>query len=482
LRRRKFIATKYHQLSLSETFSDCQDQFIEDTPSFFQILSEHFDLDEFIPAEFQSAFYHSIGRNRIYSLHGFLSAFILQKIFSIPTDSLLLLFLNLCNEFRDFCGFTKIPDASLMSRFKHDFEPYIELMFQQMVDYTEPICQLIDSALASMLTFDTSGIELYVTENNPKTLNALIKRLKTYYKNKPDVDPYKMAYGLMPSHAASCPDAKQMYINGHFCYADKFAILTNGLGIVRHISFIDDDQFKSSHPDLLVEKKSDSPDEDKSVGDASALIPVLTDFFALHPDFHPDTFLGDSAFDSAELYGILINDFHFSKALIPYNPRNESTLKKVGYNAYGYPTCPNDPSLAMKYHGVTKEKGRTDRIKWGCPKMYYHKGWICDCETPCSTAAKGRTTYTYENMDLRMFPGIQRDSKEWNGTYKIRSIVERAINHFKINMCIAGRKTRNHTTTKADVFLAGIASQLTVIVAYAMNCPRYIRSLKPLVA
>jgi hypothetical protein len=49
-------------------------------------------------------------------------------------------------------------------------------------------------------------------------------------------------------------------------------------------------------------------------------------------------------------------------------------------------------------------------------------------------------------------------------------------------MCIAGRKTRNHTTTKADVFLAGIASQLTVIVAYSMNCPQYIRSLKPLVA
>ena len=33
---------------------------------------------------------------------------------------------------------------------------------------------------------------------------------------------------------------------------------------------------------------------------------------------------------------------------------------------------------------------------------------------------------------------------------KIRAIVERAINHFKINMCIAGWKTRNHTTTKSD--------------------------------
>lgn len=76
--------------------------------------------------------------------------------------------------------------------------------------------------------------------------------------------------------------------------------------------------------------------EDKSVGDSKALVPVLTDFFTLHPDFHPDTFLGDSAFDSAELYGFLINDFHFSKALIPYNPRNESSLKKIGYNEYGF--------------------------------------------------------------------------------------------------------------------------------------------------
>ena len=471
------MTTKYHQISFSDIFSDCQNKLIDDSPSFFSMLSEHMDLNEFIPPEFQSAFYLSIGRTRIYPLHGFLSAFILQKIFSIPTDSLLLLFLNLCKELRDFCGFSKVPDASLMSRFKHNFESYIELMFQRMVDYTEPICQLIDSSLAQMLTFDTSGIELYVSENNPKTLNALIKKLKAFYKDKPDVDPYKMAYGLMPSQAA-----KQMYINGHFCYADKFAIRTNGLDIVRHISFIDDADFKVAHPDLVVEKKTDSPDEDKSVGDASSLVPVLQDFFSLHPNFHPDTFLGDSAFDSADLYGKLFHDFHFSKTLIPYNPRNESSLKKVGYNAYGYPTCPNDAALAMKYCGSTKEKGRADRVKWICPKIHYHHGWVCDCDKPFSSAKKGKTTYTYENMDLRMFPGIQRDTKEWNDTYKIRAIVERAINHFKINMCIAGRKTRNHTTTKSDIFLAGIASQLAVIVAYAINCPQYIRSLKPLIA
>ncbi len=81
-----------------------------------------------------------------------------------------------------------------------------------------------------------------------------------------------------------------------------------------------------------------------------------------------------------------------------------------------------------------------------------------------------------------MFPGIQRDSDEWDSLYWIRTIVERTIDHLKINRCAAGRKTRNHTTTKADVFLAGIAGLLTVIVAHNMHCPKYIRSLKPLIA
>ena len=475
------MSTYFHQFTLKDFFSDCQELFIEDTPSFFQLLEEHCDIQEFIPDVFSHAFYQSLGRKRIYPLHGFLSALILQKIFSIPSDSLLILFLSLCKELREFCGFSKVPDASLFTRFKQNFLPFIELMFQRMVEDTEPICLAIDHALAKTLTFDTSGIELYVTENNPKTLNSLIRRLKSYYKNKPKVDPYKMAYRLMPPSAASCPDAKQQYINGHFCYADKFAILTNGLGIVRHIAFLDED-FKTSHPEMPTQKKSDSPEEDKSIGDSSSLKPILSDFFALHPNFHPDPFLGDSAFDTIDTYGFLKDIFHFSKALIPYNPRNESTLPKVGYNIYGYPACPKDKNLDMKYAGHCHEKGRSDRIKWGCPKVHMGKGqWICDCEEPCSTAKKGRTTYTYGNMDFRRFPGIQRDSEEWNSTYKIRTIVERAIQHFKTNLCIAGRKIRNHATTKADVFLAGIASQLTVIIAHRMRCPQYIRSLKPLI-
>lgn len=476
------MSTQYHQISLKEIFSECQDMFTSDVPSFFKLLEEHLDLEPFIPHTFYSAFYRSLGRNRLYPLSGFLSALILQKIFSIPTDALLILFLKLCKELRDFCGFSKVPDAPLFTRFKQNFLPFIEQMFNQLVDFTEPLCQAIDAALAQMLTFDTSGIELYVSENNPKTLNAFIRRLKAYYKDKPAVDPYKMAYGIMPAQAAACPEAKQLYINGHFCYADKFTILTNGLGIVRHMAFLDD-AFKRAHPEMPVEKRSDSPDTDKSIGDAASLKPVLSDFFSRHPTFHPDTFLGDAAFDTMDTYGTLNHDFHFSRVLIPYNPRNKSALAPVGFNLYGYPTCPKDPALEMKYLGHCHEKGRADRNKWGCPRVHMVNGqWLCDCASPCTSAKKGRTTYTYENMDFRMFPGIQRGSPQWDCLYRVRTSVERTIQHFKVNLCVAGRRSRNHATTKADVFLAGIASLFTVIVAQRIGCPQYLRNLKPLVA
>lgn len=123
----------------------------------------------------------------------------------------------------------------------------------------------------------SSGIEAFVTENNPKYSNRIIKQLKAYAKTQgfdKSYDPYKAAYGSMPSHASANPEIKQLYINGHFCYVFKFGIVTNGLGIIRHISFYNKD-FMYSHPDIIIEKKSDSPDEDKSVHDSKLLIPTL---------------------------------------------------------------------------------------------------------------------------------------------------------------------------------------------------------------
>lgn len=126
----------------------------------------------------------------------------------------------------------------------------LQSIFDHLVELTKPICQRIDKQKASMMLFDASGIEAWATENNPKYANRIIKQLKSFKKaNRLDdsFDPYKAIYGSMPSHAATNPAIHQMYINGHFCYAFKFGIITNGLGIVRDISFYNKDFLDSQN-------------------------------------------------------------------------------------------------------------------------------------------------------------------------------------------------------------------------------------------
>lgn len=176
-------------------------------------------------------------------------------------------------------------------------------MFDHLVDLTEPICQKLDPKPASMTIFDTSGIEAWVTENNPKYANCIIKQLKALkkaYGLDNSYDLYKVVYSSMPPHASSNPAIQQMYINGHFCYAYKFGVITNGLGIIRDITFYNED-FLAVHPEIILEKKSDSQDEDKSLADSKALLPVLIDFFKMHPLIIPKTFLGDSLLSSRSL-------------------------------------------------------------------------------------------------------------------------------------------------------------------------------------
>lgn len=111
-----------------------------------------------------------------------LCALIIQHLFSIPTDSLLLVFLHYSRPLREFCGFTKVPDASKITRFKQDFLSDLQSVFDNLVDITEPICQDIDNNLASMLLFDTSGIEAYVIEITLNMPTALLNSLKPMQK------------------------------------------------------------------------------------------------------------------------------------------------------------------------------------------------------------------------------------------------------------------------------------------------------------
>ena len=487
----------YKQLSVADILQDCQEKFENDKPAFLSLLEQHIDLDEIIPITFRNHFYASTGRTRKYPLKALLWALIIQRIFSIPTDQLLLTFLHYSRPLRDFCGFSKVPDASKITRFKQDFLEDLQAVFDNLVDLTEPICQAIDSAKADMTIFDSSGIEAFVTENNPKYANRIIRQLKAYAKSMgfdKNYDPYRAAYGTMPSHAAANPEIKQLYINGHFCYVFKFGIVTNGLGIIRHISFYNRN-FMESHPDIVVAKKSASPEEDKCAHDSKLLIPTLKDFFTKHPLINPKVFLGDAAFDTVQLYKDLLsgNTFgenrHFLKAYIPLNAR--SHLENVDYtiNENGIPCCPHEPSLPMKYEGTSKLRSGVTRYKFVCPKMQWkydkstqkaHRS--CHCENPCTSSKCGRMIYLYPEKDLRACPGTIRGTEEWDNTYKIRTVVERDINHIKDNLCLAGRRTQNEKTLHADLILAGITQLIAVVLADKIQHHEYIRSLKPLIA
>ena len=179
-------------------------------------------------------------------------------------------------------------------------------------------------------------------------------------------------------------------------------MITNGLGIVRHISFYNKD-FLKKHPDIVVEKKSDSPDEDKSLADSKALIPVLKDFFTMHPLINPKTFLEDSAFDTIPIYQSLFQELGFEKAYIPLN--NRSKLSSSGdytINEDGIPCCPHDPSLSMKPEGNTSHlRCGIKTFKFVCPKMSWDKcsdgkyRRICHCDNPCTSSTCGRMIYIY---------------------------------------------------------------------------------------
>lgn len=492
----------YKQLSLADIFTDCQNKFDDDKPAFLSLLDSYIDLDEIVPAEFYSHFYASTGRSRKYPLKAMLWALVIQRIFSIPTDRLLLTFLNYSKPLRDFCGFSKVPDASKITRFKQDFISDLQTVFDNLVDITEPICQAIDSAKADMTVFDSSGIEAFVTENNPKYTDRTIRQLKAYAKAAgydKTFDPYKAAYASMPPHASANPEIRHLYINGHFCYVFKFGIVTNGLGIVRHISFYNR-EFFCSHPEIVANKKSASPDEDKSVHDARLLIPTLQDFFKKHPLINPKTFLGDSAFDAVSLYKALLSgdtfgrdkngyERHFSKAYIPLNSRSHLEKRDYSINEDGIPCCPHDPGLPMKPEGNTSHlRCGLPTFKFVCPKMKWVKHpdgrWKrhCYCESPCTKSKCGRMVYIYPEKDLRVYPGVIRGTDKWNNTYKVRSVVEQTICHLKDNLGVAGRRTQNEKTLHADLLIAGITQLVTVMLADKIHCYKYLRSLKPLIA
>jgi hypothetical protein len=455
-------------MSLFDIYKDVENALETNQPLLFRLLDEHLDWEEIIPFSFFMAFYKQFGRSRVYDLESFLRALFLQRVFHYVEDIQLLNTLRFSREMRAFCGFAKVPDASKLTRFKQDFCDHIRAVFERLVELTEPICREMDAALADILIKDTTGIESYVAENNPK-----------FPRNKPDEN---LEYS---GAAASNPAVKHQYINGHMCYAQRAAVLTNGLGIIRHLELFDED-FRFRHPEVPREPRTKSPEIDKEIYDSIALKPVLRDFHAAHPTFHYGTFSGDSAFDSYDNYTFLLKEYGFKRAVVPLNPRG-GLPAEAGFNENGTPIC-SVTGLPFLSNGSANEKHRSSRLKFLCPKskrQQSEKGrgsWRCTCENPCSSSKYGRCVYVYPDKDLRLYPGIAREDPKFEAIYKHRTAVERSISSLKQTLCLEGRKTSNVLTTKADLFLAGIVQLLCVLLAGKIHKPALARRPRLLLA
>jgi hypothetical protein len=479
--RKKFVQT-----SLLDTYHSVEERLENDKPELFKLLDEHLDWDNLIPDSFYADFYRRFGRNRKYDLESFMKSLFLQRIFHYIEDTQLLNTLRFSYEMRDYCGFDKVPDAAKLTRFKQDFCDHIRAVFERLVDLTEPICREMDAALADLLIFDTTGIESYVAENNPKFAQIKAKQAKAYAKVNPTFDPIAGKTAFMPEFAASNPAAKQQYINGHFCYAQKAAVVANGLGIVRHLELFDED-FKQKHPEIQIEKRTNCPEIDKEIGDSTSLKPVLLDFRAEHSNFHYGTFSADSAFDSYDHYTFLLKEYQFSQAVIPMNPRNSGSPGSKDFNENGTPICPLDGTPFL-FHSKSGGKNRSLRLKYICPKTEKFRllsGGVtrrCFCEAPCSNSKYGKCVYIYPDKNLRLYPGISRDDLSFAKICNRRTAVERSINSLKDTLGIANRKTSNVLTTKADLFLAGIVQLLCVLLADKLHDAKLARRPRRLIA
>jgi hypothetical protein len=145
-----------------------------------------------------------------------------------------------------------------------------------------------------------------------------------------------------------------------------------------------------------------------------------------------DKVILDAAHDAAAIYEFLIHHRH--EPIIDLNARtNESVTKgDIHISPQGIPVCP--AGLDMKSNGYDQTRYRH---KWRCPLA---SGTVIACENPCSTAKYGRTFYTNNQENPRLFPKTARNTEQWKKIYNTRTSVERTNKREKIDYHLeAGR-------------------------------------------
>jgi hypothetical protein len=486
------LTQDYEQSSLIEQIRQVNELVSRNPVKFLQLLNEHIDLPTLIPQSFYLAYYASNTKKRDYQLESILAIAFLTHFFKFANVGNFVTLLLFSPAIREFCRLPdgEVPDESVLSKFKIKFEHELKLLFENLslqvmkifVEYDHSLPERHpDKGLHDILIEDTSGLKPKVKENNPKTLESEVKRQTRTLKHLQSIgkgegfDVYKAAFANMPKHASANDSIRLGYANGHFGYFYKFGMLTNGFGIPLHIYFPDKDFYDKQAADFSC------PEKHKYMFDNASLRPILSSFYERIGGHRFSTFLGDAEFDSYDNFGYL-KHLGFSKVLIPINERNTpESNQPIPVNSANIPCCPKDTSLTFISDGSCKGENRSRRFKFVCPKSRkVDNRWLSDCDDKCRKTNSTVTTYTYPVGNFRTFPGIQRGSTEWKKIYKIRTIIEREFSSLKSHPALERPNTYNCASMRADVYLNAASKLLTVILAFALGKPNFMRNLNEL--
>lgn len=178
---------------------------------------------------------------------------------------------------------------------------------------------------------------------------------------------------------------------------------------------------------------------------------------------------------------MLKKEFNFERICVPLNKRKGKSTAK-NFDVFGTPLCPIDNSKFICL-GKSSGKNRSSRIKWVCSKSVVKEGTRrLICKQPCTNSIYGKCVYTYPDKNLRLYPGIERNTVHWDNLYRHRVCIERSINTIKDTFMLDYRKSRRTITAKADLYLAGMIWLVAVVLAKAMSKIEYYKSIRKLAA
>jgi len=478
--------SNFYQLSFFDINEESRKFLTDNNSNFFQLLRSFVSFFEVIPGAFYTAYYKTMGRTRTYSLESMLMFFIYKNFRSISKDKTLLAILKDSPDLRMRLGFTQVPNASQISRFRLEFCDVIHLTLDNLVAIVNKELETIGSDINDFLIADTTGFEGYVTENNPKYLETLIRQAKAYKKSEKapeNFDPILYAQGKMPKEASANSDLSLTYLNGHFGYYLPAMIITNGVGVIQDIQFPDETR------DFIENKL---PDEIKDEYDSTTLIPSLEIFFNKQSADQYSYLLADSGFDGYDNYKYISKKGMVP--VIPLNKRNGKTSAKCYrylesnpdndfyFDTKGELIC-RQTQKPMKKLGPILSKHRADRFSYGCPLIKTHMVngeyiYAIDCKNPCSDALRGRKVNIALDEEYRFNTELPRNTEKWQNLYKKRTVCERAIGQLKDYLNINSSQLRNTTSLKSTILLAGITQLIGTLVMIRSGHLEHLRAFK----